>query len=178
MDWGQRWARRQTRRIEQARQTLIARLGRVPGEVDVAVELNISLKEFQHLLGKLHGLHLVSLYPESFETQTEKEVNRYLPGAVNTDPFSLCLQQEMKSLIASALSDFDKKERQVLNLYYLNERTMKEISEVLGVAQSRVSQIHSTAITRLRRKVENLLRTRNKVTRETPALDSDLREPV
>jgi RNA polymerase sigma factor for flagellar operon FliA len=70
------------------------------------------------------------------------------------------LHEEIRSHIASALEDLDEKEKQVVTLYYLEELTMKEVGAVLGVGESRVSQIHSAAIVRLRARLGELLRSR------------------
>ena len=165
MDWAPRKLRRQARCIDGVRRTLNVRLGRSAGEMEVAAELNMSLEALQRLLGKLHGLDLRSLQVESVERHADNEACRYFLGLAEADPFSRCLRTEMNSLIASVLDDFEEKERQVIILHYLKEFTMSEIGEVLGVGESRISQIHSAAIIRLRAKVGKLLRTRRNVRR-------------
>ena len=160
MDWSPRHLRRQARRIEEAHRDLKLRLGRVATEPELAKELDMSLEDFQHLLGELRGLDLGSLQAESVDPQAEEEVVSYRPGGSNKDPFFLCLHGEIRTHIASALGDLDEKERQVVTLYYLEELTMKEVGAVLGVGESRVSQIHSAAIVRLRSRLGDLLRSR------------------
>jgi RNA polymerase sigma factor FliA len=150
LDWSPRHLRRKARQIEEAHLDLKLRLGRVASEPELAVELGMNLEEFQHLLGELRGLDLGSLQTESTDTKSDEEAMTYRPGGADKDPFFLCLRGEMKSLVASALEDLDNKERQVVTLYYLEELTMKEVGAVLGVGESRVSQIHSAALVRLR----------------------------
>ena len=157
MDWSPRHLRRAARRIEDAHRELKARLGRVPGEAELAAELEMDLGEFQHLLGELRGLDLGSLQAETTETQAEDELVSYHPGATQNDPFFLCLRGEMTTLVAGALDNLGAKERQVVTLYYLEELTMKEVGAVLGVGESRVSQIHSAALIRLRVRLEDQL---------------------
>jgi RNA polymerase sigma factor for flagellar operon FliA len=128
----------------------------------------MSLEEFQHLLGELRGLDLGSLQAEFADGKSDEEAISYKPGGADEDPFFLCLHGEMKSLVASALGDLEEKERQVVTLYYLEELTMREVGVVLGVGESRVSQIHSVALVRLRARLEEFLRSQSR-TSATPA---------
>jgi RNA polymerase sigma factor FliA len=160
MDWSPRHLRRQARRIEEAHRELKLRLGRAATEPELAKELGMKLEDFQHLLGELRGLDLGSLQAESIDPQSEEEVISYRPGGTDKDPFFLCLHGEIRSHIATALDDLDERERQVVTLYYLEELTMKEVGAVLGVGESRVSQIHSAAIVRLRARLSELMRAR------------------
>jgi len=162
MDWSPRNLREQARRIEDAHRDLRLRLGRVASEPEVAAELEMGLEDFQHLLGELRGLDLGSLQAEFTEGQSEDDVVGYRPGGADKDPFFLCLHGEMRSLVADALEDLDEKERRVVTLYYLEELTMKEVAEVLGVGESRISQIHSLALARLRARLEEILSLRQR----------------
>src|SRR6202011_4750654 len=138
LDWSPRHLRRKARQIEEAHRDLKLRLGRMASEPELAVELGMSLEDFQHLLGELRGLDLGSLHAESTDTRSDEEAISLRPGGSDKDPFLLCLRREMKSLVASALEELGKKERQVVTLYYLKELTMKEVGAVLGVGESRV----------------------------------------
>ena len=160
MDWSPRDLRRQARRIEDAHRDLKLRLGRVATEPELAQELGMTLEDFQRLLGELRGLDLGSLQAESLDPQAEEDVVSYRPGGSDRDPFFLCLHGEIRSYISSALEDLGDKERQVVTLYYLEELTMKEVGTVLGVGESRISQIHSSAMLRLRARLGELLRAR------------------
>jgi len=168
MDWSPRHLRRQARRIEEAHRDLKLRLGRVATEPELAKELDMNLADFQHLLGDLRGLDLGSLQAESIDPQAEEEVVSYRPGGTDKDPFFLCLHGEIRSHIARALEDLDDKEKQVVTLYYLEELTMKEVGAVMGVGESRVSQIHSAAMVRLRARLAELMKSRA-AAGETPA---------
>jgi RNA polymerase sigma factor for flagellar operon FliA len=172
MDWSPRHLRRQARRIEEAHRDLKLRLGRVASEPELAKEVGMSLEDFQHLLGELRGLDLGSLQAESRDPQAEEEVVSYRPGGTDKDPFFLCLNGEIRSHIATALEDLDEKQKQVVTRYYLEELTMKEVGVVLGVGESRVSQIHSSAMVRLRARLAELLRSRTHIPVAAPARKS------
>ena len=171
MDWSPRHLRRQARRIEEAHRDLKLRLGRVASEPEPAKEVGMSLEDFQHLLGELRGLDLGSLQAEFRDPQAEEEVVSYRPGGTDKDPFFLCLNGEIRSHIATALEDLDEKQKQVVTRYDLEELTM-EVGVVLGVGESRVSQIHSSAMVRLRARLAELLRSRTNIPVAAPARKS------
>jgi RNA polymerase sigma factor for flagellar operon FliA len=162
MDWGPRHLRRQARRIEEAHLALKLRLGRVATEPELASELGMPLEDFQHLLGELRGLDLGSLQAELVDPQNEEDVLKGRTGGADNDPYFLCLHEEMKAHIANALEELDEKERQVVTLYYMEELTMREVGALLGVGESRVSQIHSAAIVRLRAGIQGILKLKSR----------------
>jgi RNA polymerase sigma factor for flagellar operon FliA len=158
MDWGPRDLRRKGRRIEEAERALSMNLGRAPTEPEVAAELNLELLEFQQLLTELDGLEVGSLHLESPWDGKEEDLCDYLPNAPEDTPFFRCMRSEMKELLGRAVADLPEKEQQVLALYYFEELTMKEVGTVLGIGESRVSQIHSLAVVRLRGRLEELMK--------------------
>jgi RNA polymerase sigma factor for flagellar operon FliA len=162
MDWSPRRLRRDARRIEEAHRDLKLRLGRVAGEPELAAELGMGLEEFQHLLGELRGLDLGNLQTESRDSDFEGDVVSLRPGGADKGPFGQCLHEEMMLLVAGALEDLDEKEKQVVTLYYLEELTMREVGAVLGVGESRVSQIHSVALIRLHARLEEIMLARRR----------------
>ena len=117
----------------------------------------MSLDKFQHLLGELRGLDLRSLQSETRDEGSVRGVSNVTPATAADDPFSLCLRSEMKGLLAHAIGELPDRERQLLALYYYEELTMKEVGAVLGIGEARVSQLHSTAIIRLRARMNELL---------------------
>jgi RNA polymerase sigma factor for flagellar operon FliA len=159
MDWGPRELRRKGRRVEEAERKLSLDLSRAPTEVEVAAELNLELREFQQLLAELDGLEVGSLHLESPWDGKEEDLCDYLPNAPEDTPFFRCMRSEMKELLARAIADLPEKEQQVLALYYFEELTMKEVGAILGIGESRVSQIHSLAVVRLRGRLEELMST-------------------
>ena len=149
LDWSPRELRRKGRAVEEAIRTTTQKLGRAPMEPEIAKEMGVSLPEYQALLGELKGLEIGSLHMERSEDSGDEELS-YIPGPVEDDPLFRCLKGEMKQRLADAIEDLPEKERMVLTLYYFEELTMKEIGLTLGVVESRVSQIHSSAVVRLR----------------------------
>jgi RNA polymerase sigma factor for flagellar operon FliA len=149
LDWSPRELRRKGRAVEEAIRAVTQRVGRAPSEQEIAKELEVTLAEYQLLLGDLKGLEIGSLHMERTEDSGDEEL-AYIPGAPEEDPLFRCLKGEMKQRLADAIGELPEKERMVLTLYYYEELTMKEIGLTLGVVESRVSQIHSSAVLRLR----------------------------
>jgi RNA polymerase sigma factor FliA len=150
MDWSPRDLRRKARRVEELVQQLQGQLGHAPSEPELAAAMNLSLEEFQHLLDEIRGLDLGSLQVESLEDGRETNLADMIPGPSDLDPLHIFLEGERKQLLSRAIAQLPPREQQVLALYYQEELTMKETGEVLGVGESRVSQIHSLAVARLR----------------------------
>lgn len=150
MDWSPRDLRRKARRVEDTLLRLQGQLGRAPSEPEIAAALDLELEEFQHLLNEIRGLDVGSLQVESLEDGRETNLGENLPGPPDQDPLTLVLQGERRQMLAEAIAQMPQREQQVLALYYQEELTMKEVGEVLGVGESRVSQIHSLAVARLR----------------------------
>jgi RNA polymerase sigma factor for flagellar operon FliA len=157
MDWGPRELRRKARRVEEAHRKLSLQWSRAPSESEMAEELGMTLHEFQQLLGELDSLEIGSLRVESPWDGKEEDLCDYLPNAPEDTPFFRCLHSEMKDLLARGIAELPAKEQQVLALYYFEELTMKEVGAVLGIGESRVSQIHSLAVVRLRSRMEEML---------------------
>ena len=155
LDWSPRELRRKGRAVEEAIRSVTRRVGRAPSEHEIAKEMDLTLAEYQLLLGDLKGLEIGSLHMERSEDSGDEEL-AYIPGSPEEDPLFRCLKGEMKQRLADAIDELPEKERLVLTLYYYEELTMKEIGLTLGVVESRVSQIHSSAVLRLRTALANL----------------------
>jgi RNA polymerase sigma factor for flagellar operon FliA len=149
LDWSPRDLRRKGRSVEEAIRTLTARSGRPPSEAEVAAQLGMELGEYQTLLGELKGLEIGTLHVERSEDSGEEEL-AYIPNSPEEDPLFRCLKGEMQARLANAIDQLPERERLVMNLYYFEEMTMKEIGLTLGVVESRVSQIHASAVLHLR----------------------------
>ncbi len=134
---------------------MTARLGRPPGEGEVAEELGVSLDEYQLLLGELKGLEIGTLHIERNEDSGEEEL-AYVPGRPDEDPLFRCLRGELEERLADAISHLPERERLVMTLYYFEEMTMREIGLALGVVESRISQVHASAVMRLRVALKDL----------------------
>lgn len=155
LDWSPRDLRRKGRAIEQAMRTLTARLGRSPSEQEIASELQMDLSNYQQLLGELKGLEIGTLHLERSEDSGEEEL-AYVPNRPEDDPLFRCLQGEMRQRLSEAIGNLPERERLVMTLYYYEEMTMKEIGLTLGVVESRVSQIHASAVLHLRSMLADL----------------------
>jgi RNA polymerase sigma factor for flagellar operon FliA len=149
LDWSPRELRRKGRAVEEAIRAVTHRVGRAPSEQEIAKQMELTLAEYLLLLGDLKGLEIGSLHMERSEDSGDEEL-AYIPGSPEDDPLFRCLKGEMKQRLADAIDELPEKERMVLTLYYYEELTMKEIGLTLGVVESRVSQIHSSAVLRLR----------------------------
>jgi RNA polymerase sigma factor for flagellar operon FliA len=155
LDWSPRELRRKGRAAEEAVRTLTARLGRSPGEAEIAKEMGLSLEDYQLLLGDLKGLEIGTLHVEHNEDSGEEEL-AYIPGRPEDDPLFVCLRGELKEKLAEAIERLPERERLVMTLYYYEEMTMREIGLAIGVVESRVSQIHASAVVHLRAELRGL----------------------
>ncbi|MDX9710342.1 MAG: FliA/WhiG family RNA polymerase sigma factor [Trichloromonas sp.] len=153
MGWFSRSLRDKQGRVADAFTTLEHRLGRSPEEEEVARELGLGLADYHQLLGEVNHLGLVSLQ----ETLDDAGQGRSLQDTlVDKDAESALDRLEAKELtreIAACLKTLSEKETQVIALYYYEELTQKEIAEVLGVTEGRVSQLHSQALAKLKGKL-------------------------
>ena len=155
LDWSPRELRRKGRAVEEAIRQLTARLGRPPGEGEVAAALTMSLEEYQQLLGDLKGLEIGTLHVEHNEDGGEEEL-AYVPGRPDEDPLFRCLRGELEDRLGEAIQNLPERERLVMTLYYFEEMTMREIGLALGVVESRVSQVHASAVVHLRAALKDL----------------------
>jgi len=156
VDWSPRTLRRQARRLEKAILDCKARLGRDPSEPEIAAELQMSLERLQRLLGDLRGLDIGSLPSEGHDPAGEDAIEARA-GSEQEDPYHQTLRWEMMGLLERAISELPARERDVLALYRFEELTMREVGAVLGLGESRVSQIHTAAMLRLRATMRDLL---------------------
>jgi RNA polymerase sigma factor for flagellar operon FliA len=155
LDWSPRELRRKGRAVEEAIRVLTARLGRPPGEPEVAAEMALGLEDYQLLLGDLKGLEIGTLHMERNEDSGE-ELMAYVPGNPEEDPLFLCLRGELEERLSDAITHLPDRERLVMTLYYYEEMTMREIGLALGVVESRVSQVHASAVVHLRAALKDL----------------------
>ena len=155
LDWSPRELRRKGRAVEEAIRVLTARLGRAPGEAEIAAAMGIGLEDYQQLLGDLKGLEIGTLHLERSENSGEEEL-AYVPGRPDEDPLFRCLRGELEERLADAIANLPDRERLVMTLYYYEEMTMREIGLALGVVESRVSQVHASAVVHLRAALRDL----------------------
>ena len=167
LDWSPRDLRRKGRAAEEAVRILTSRLGRTPGESEIAAEMGLGLEEYQSLLGDLKGLEIGTLHVEHNEDSGEEEI-AYVPGKPEEDPLFCCLRGELQEKLTNAIERLPERERLVMTLYYFEELTMREIGLALGVVESRVSQIHTSAVLHLRAALQQIGPLRSAGKRSTP----------
>jgi RNA polymerase sigma factor for flagellar operon FliA len=155
LDWSPRELRRKGRAVEEAIRVLTARMGHAPGEHEIALEMGVSLEEYQQLLGDLKGLEIGTLHVERNEDSGDEEL-AYVPGKPEEDPLFICLKGELEERLTDAIQKLPDRERLVMTLYYYEEMTMREIGLALGVVESRVSQVHASAVVHLRAALRDL----------------------
>ena len=159
-DWAPRSVRRRYRELETAVGSLQQQLGRQPTEEEISDRLLLSRQEYHELLSLTSSMAVSSL-EEMVESDQALQVDETaLPGepaAHGDDPAEIVDRQALHDLIARAVDGLPQRDRIVIGLYYQDELTLREIGEVLEVTESRVCQIHTQAIARLRASVKTLL---------------------
>jgi len=150
-DWLPRQLRRELRRIEAALTQLEHAYGRIPSEKELADSLGMSLAEYQKTLQEARGHQL--LYFEDFvEAGDEDFLERHFTDS-DADPARLLEDQNLRECLMAAIEQLPEREKMVMALYYDQELNLREIGEVMEVTESRVCQLHSQAILRLRAQV-------------------------
>lgn len=158
MDWVPRSVRQKAREVEDTIHRLEASLGRAASDKEIARELNMSLEEFQKLMVKVSGTSILSLN-DVWYTGDENDSVAIVDGIESPqsmNPDIIIEKEEIRRVIVQAISELPEKEKKVLVLYYYEDLTLKEIGKVLDVTESRVSQLHTKAIMRLRSKLTNM----------------------
>jgi RNA polymerase sigma factor for flagellar operon FliA len=158
LDWAPRSLRKRSKDLEKVYKELEQRLGRPASDKEVCDELGITLDEFFELVDQIKGLNLGSFHEMASQEddRNSEPLVKYVPDAPQMDPFFIFHKSEIRGLLATAIDALPKKERLVVSLYYFDELTMKEIGKVLGVNESRVSQLHTKAMLRLRTKLRKI----------------------
>lgn len=151
-DWLPRSLRRDMRRIESTIARLEQKNGRQPSEQELAEAMGMSLADYQRMLQDARGYQLV--YFEDFvDDGDESYLDRYLAGPAEADPLQALLESSTREALVQAIEALPEREKMVMALYYEEDLNLREIGEVLGVTESRVCQLHSQAIARLRARV-------------------------
>jgi len=147
LDWAPRQKRRQAKQIEAAVAAAEQRLQRCPTEEEIAQELAVSLEEYRSWLVEIRGLNLASLECAGTES---KDMLQYIPDEGGHQPSALLERAELERLLAEGIEGIPAIERKVLGLYYQEELTLREIAQIVQLHESRISQLKSQAILRLR----------------------------
>ncbi|MEY2688348.1 MAG: hypothetical protein RL375_2546 [Pseudomonadota bacterium] len=151
-DWMSRGNRKHQRDIETALHKLEQKLGRAPSEGEIAKEMGVTLAEYQDLLNKVRGTQLVYLEDMSGQDGDSDYLDRHVVEQ-GTDPLAQLSDQRMRQALVDAIKNLPEREQYVMSMYYEEDMNLKEIAAVLGVTESRVCQLHSQSIARLRTKL-------------------------
>ncbi len=149
MDWVPRLVRSKASKLEAARKQTEAQLGRPPSDIELAQKMSLSSVEFDKLKSEASAVNLVSLNKKWYETDSYKDVREIdiLEDGKGEDPTKGIQKRDLMKLVTRGLN---RNERLIVILYYYEELTMKEIGNTLGLSESRVSQMHSSIVARLK----------------------------
>lgn len=152
LDWAPRLLRKRAREIEKKCRELEERLGRAPSDDDLARALHISVDDLNHIYSELNSTTFLSLDEVWQNDEGNKPISRLqtIEDSVLTNQFHFVHQNEVKELLAQAIDELPEKEKLVVVLYYYENLTLREIGEILNVSESRVCQIHTKVVLRLR----------------------------
>jgi len=151
MDWIPRSLRQKQKKIDAAMSSLENRLGRIATDAEIAEELEISEEEYINWQGQTNVSNIISL-DEFVESNGDKDVAP-LKASRFEQPEEVIEKEELKKLIVEAMDSLTEKERNVILFYYYEEMTLKEISLILEVSESRVSQLHTKALQKMKGKL-------------------------
>jgi RNA polymerase sigma factor FliA len=157
LDWAPRSLRKKCKDLKNAYRELDQRFGRPATDTEVCEEMGIPLNEFYELAAKVRNLNM-----SSFRELSRRDDDRNsqplldVPDASCQDPFFVFQKSEIQNILSATIDALPQKERLVITLYYFEELTMKEIGKILAVNESRVSQLHTKAIVKLRTKLREM----------------------
>src|SRR5579862_3680887 len=147
LDWASRDMRRRHKQVEAATRELAATLQRNPTEQDVAQKLGMDQERWRNMMLDLRNVGLVSASTRSNENDDLPAPD--FPCKPETHPDSICARQQLRAVLGDAMKTLPERYQKVVLLYYTNEMTMKEIGGILGINESRVSQIHKAALEKM-----------------------------
>ncbi|HVR52464.1 MAG TPA: RNA polymerase sigma factor FliA [Pseudorhodoferax sp.] len=151
-DWMSRGSRKSQKDIERAVQRVEQRLGRSAKESEIATELGMALGEYQELLNKVRGTQLVYLEDMGGGEEDEGFLDRHT-GDTDSDPLNLLRNERLRHALVEAIKSLPEREQYIMSMYYEKDLNLKEIAAVLGITESRVCQLHSQSVARLRAKM-------------------------
>jgi RNA polymerase sigma factor for flagellar operon FliA len=145
-DWASRDMRRRQKKVEAMSRDFNAKFGRTPTEAEIATELGVTTEKYRQIAIEMRVSGPVSITPrEDLDHNTEKE----FPADSCVQPDRICEQRERKSTLERAMGKLPDRYQKVVFLYYTNQMTMKEIGDIMGVNESRISQIHKLALKKM-----------------------------
>jgi len=151
LDRASRRMRSKSRRLSEASEQLLQKLGRQPTDEEVALEVGLEPAELRKLATTLRAFEPVDRQVAWGEDHSEtRDLIESAPARDDDSPLAQCLRSQMRQHLVLALSELSKRERQILSLYYFEQLTMQEIATVMQLKSSRISQIHASALAKLR----------------------------
>lgn len=148
-DWLPRGVRKSQRQVESALARLEHKLGRAPRESEIAAELGVSLEDYQDMLVEIQGHQLVHYEDFGADGEGSNFLERMAPPG-SEDPLASLTDHRFRQALVKAIENLPEREKLVMGMYYEQDLNLKEIAGVLGVTESRICQLHSQAIARLR----------------------------
>jgi len=146
LDWASRDLRKRQRQVDSITRDLSLKLGRNPTESEMADAMGVSTERWRRMLIELRTVGLVSTTPSS---EHERDRSQDFAATRELQPDRMCERRQLQTTLARAIGSLPERYQKVVFLYYTNDMTMKQIGEVLGVNESRISQIHKTALKRM-----------------------------
>ena len=146
LDWASRDMRKRQKQMETATRELAMKLGRTPSEAELAQHMGIDESRWRRMLSELRTVGLISVGARS---EDDRDLIQEFAATPDSQPDRMCAHRQLQVTLARAMKSLPERYQKVVFLYYSNEMTMKEIGEVLGVNESRISQIHKTALRRM-----------------------------
>jgi RNA polymerase sigma factor for flagellar operon FliA len=146
LDWASRDMRKRQKHIDSVTRDLATKLGRTPNESEIAQEMGVGLDRWQRMVSELRTIGLVS---GSAHNDDERDRIQEFADTADLQPDRVCAHRQLQSKLARAMEHLPMRYQKVVFLYYTGEMTMKEIGEILGVNESRVSQIHKVALKKM-----------------------------
>jgi RNA polymerase sigma factor for flagellar operon FliA len=150
-DWLPRNVRKNLRKIEAAVAKLEQKFGRQPSEAELADEMEMPLSVYQHILSDARGSQL--LHYEDFQESDDNDFFDFFLADNQSNPLAIIEDKGFRQMLVTSISNLPEREKLVMGLYYEKELNLKEIGQVMGVSESRICQLHSQAIARLRTKM-------------------------
>lgn len=153
-DWVPRSVRDKAKLLDRTTLELEAQLGRIPSDEEIAQRLSMTLEEYFDLINQVRPVSVLSIDEQAtFSNVDKKSILNLLESCKLSNPFNQLNIKSVKEIVARGIEELPERQRLVLSLYYYEDLNLKEIGKVLRVTESRVSQLHAQAVTRLRQKL-------------------------
>ncbi len=159
LDWVPRSIRKKATELENTIDRLERRLGRMPEDEEVAEEMGLSMAEYYRLLDKTRGVTFLDIdaIRRRMPDATDEDLFDLIADDGESDPFEKLNLLEVKEIVVNCIKNLPEKEKLVVSLYYFEDLTMKEIGEIMGYTESRISQMHTKAVMSIRAKLSEIL---------------------